>query len=62
MDPIYNRKPEMEAKYLQIAKSGAAYRVKTDGAGVFLQLKDSADSSFRSLFLTNGALQIGPAE
>lgn len=53
MAEIFPRKSEMEALYLPAAPEGAAFRQTAEG---FLQLKDSADGQFRSLFLNNGEL------
>lgn len=62
MATIYPRKSEMRALYLQLAPADAAFRVKTDESGTFLQLKDSATDQFRSLWLEAGAPQVGDGE
>ncbi len=59
MATLYPRKVEMDVTYVQPAPAAAAFRVTSEG---FLQLKDSADEQFRSLFLTDGVLQVGPGE
>jgi hypothetical protein len=59
MDPNHFRKTEMDARFLPLEPEDAAFRVTDAG---FLQLKDSATGEFRSVFLTNGAIQAGPAE
>jgi len=52
-------KGQSDARYLPAMPEDGAFRISAAG---FLQLKDSADDQFRSLFLESGALVTGPAE
>lgn len=54
--------PPVVTTGLPEAPADGAWRIKTDGNGSFLQLKDAATDQWRSLFLNNGQLAVGPAE
>lgn len=54
---------EMLARFMPLAPASSGYRIKeTVDGGLHLQLRDDATDQWRTLFLTNGALQLGPAE
>ena len=54
---------EMRARFMPLAPTEGSYRIKEEvDGGQHLQLRDDATAKWRTLFLTNGAPQLGPAE
>lgn len=54
---------EMRARFMPLAPSDGNWRIKEEvDGGQHLQLRDDATDQWRTLFLTNGAPQLGPAE
>lgn len=53
---------EADARFARLTPPLGAYRVRDTGTGVFLQLKASDTGLFHTVFVTAGALTLGPGE
>jgi hypothetical protein len=60
LDSDYYTRAEADARYARQAITDGAFRVSADGK--FIQLKDSGDGLWRSIWFANGVLQMAAGE